>query len=84
MKKVELIYGITCPYCRVANKMLSRIIEENPGKIVLKKTLVSTPKGMIRRYKLGIHAVPAILIDEKIVFRYLPEEEELKKELKLI
>ncbi len=83
MKEIELFYGITCPYCRTAKKLLNKIIEENPGKFKLKQTLISSPKGMIRRYKLGIHAVPAILIDGEIVFRGLPEEEELKNVLNL-
>lgn len=84
MKDVELFYGITCHYCRTAKQLLKNIIEENPGKVRLKQTLISSPKGMIRRYKLGIHAVPAILIDGEIVFRSLPEEEELRKKLNLV
>jgi len=39
---------------------------------------------MINRYKLGIHAVPTILINGILLFRRLPEEDELKKELNLI
>ena len=84
MKEIELFYGITCPFCRTAKQLLNKIIEENPGKVRLKQTLISSPKGMIRRYKLGIYAVPTILIDGEIVFRSLPEEEELKEKLNLI
>lgn len=83
MKEIELFYGITCPYCRTAKKLLNKIINEHPGKFRLKQTLTSSPKGLVRRYKLGIHAVPAILIDGEIVFRGLPEEEELRKVLNL-
>ena len=83
MTNIELYYGITCPYCRTAKKLLKKIVEENPGKFKLKQTLISSPKGMIRRYKLGIHAVPAILIDGEIVFRSLPDEEDLRNILEL-
>ena len=83
MTDIELFYGITCPYCRTAKRLLNKILNEHPGKFSLKQTLISSPKGMIRRYKLGIHAVPAILIDGEIVFRGLPEEEELKNVLNL-
>ncbi|MEN8221697.1 MAG: DsbA family protein [Acidobacteriota bacterium] len=83
MKEIELYYGIMCPYCRTAKKILDKIIDEHPGKFSFKQTLISSPRGMIRRYKLGIHAVPAILVDGEIVFRSLPEEEELKNALKI-
>lgn len=83
MTEIELFYGIMCPYCRTAKKMVKKVMEENPDKFTLKETLISSPIGMIKRYKLGIHAVPTILIDGKIVFRALPEEKELKKELDL-
>jgi len=84
MKDVELFYGITCPYCRTAKKLLNKIINNNPGKFRLKQTLISSPKGLVRRYKLGIHAVPTILIDGIIAFRSLPREIELKEKLNLI
>lgn len=84
MKKIELYYGLICPFCKTAKKILKKIIKENPGKFSLKQTLVSSPGGMVKSYKYGIHSVPTILIDDKIVFRALPEEEELKKELNLI
>jgi len=84
MAKIELYYGMMCPYCRTARKLLKKIMDENPGKFSLKQTLISSPAGMFSRYKLGIQAVPTILINGKIVFRALPEEEELRKELNLI
>lgn len=83
MREVELFYGITCPFCRTAKTLLKKILKENLGKFTFKQTLISSPKGMIRKYKLGIYAVPAILIDGEIVFRGLPGEEELKNALEL-
>ncbi|MEN8153114.1 MAG: thioredoxin family protein [Acidobacteriota bacterium] len=84
MKEIELFYGLTCPYCRTARRLLKKIVEENPERFNLKQTLISSPKGLIRRYKLGVHAVPAILIDGEIIFRSLPEEGELRKKLNII
>ncbi len=84
MKEIELYYGLICPYCRTAKALIKKIIKENPEKFRLKQTLISSPAGMINRYRLGIQAVPTILIDGKIVFRGLPEEKELKRELNLI
>ena len=84
MKEIELYYGLLCPYCKTAKILIKKIMNENPGKIRFKQTLISSPTGMINRYKFGIHSVPTILIDGTIVFRGLPEEEELKEELDLV
>ena len=84
MKEIELYYGLLCPYCKTARAAIKKIMDENPEKIKFKQTLISSPTGIINRYKIGIHSVPTILIDGKIVFRGLPEKEELKKELNLI
>ncbi len=81
MKEIELFYGITCPYCRTARKLINKVIEEYPEKFKFKQTLISSPKGLIRRYKLGIYAVPAILIDGEIIFRGLPKEDVLRNYL---
>ncbi len=84
MREIELYYGLICPYCKTAKTLLKKIVKENPEKFRLKETLISSPKGMISRYKLGIYAVPTILIDRKIAFRSLPLEIELKEKLNLI
>jgi len=84
MKEIELYYGLICPYCRTAKTLIKKLVDENPEKIRFKQTLVSSPTGMINRYKLGIHAVPTILIDGIIAFRSLPREIELKEKLNLM
>lgn len=83
MKEIEIYYGLTCPYCRTAINLIKKILEKNPEKFRFKQTLISSPGGIIKRYKLGIHAVPTIVIDGKIEFTGLPEEEELKEKLNL-
>ena len=83
MKEIELFYGLICPYCKTAKAMLKKIMNENPGKFRLKQTLISSPSGMISRYRLGIHAVPAVLMNGEIIFRGLPSEEELRETLGL-
>jgi len=82
--KLELYYGLICPFCKVLRKMLKKIILENPDRFYLKEILVSSPVGMIKSFKHGIHAVPTLLIDGEIIFRSLPDEEDLKRKLNLI
>lgn len=57
--------------------MLHDVLPQFGSKFVLKKSLANMPLGMIKTMKLGIHAVPALLIDGKIVFRSVPTKEEL-------
>lgn len=79
---IELFYGLTCPHCRTLKKMLKEILPEFDEKFELKETLVSSPKGWIKSAKLGIYSVPVLAIDDKIIFRSLPEKEELINKLK--
>lgn len=80
--KLELYYGLTCPHCRTLKNMLKEILPEFGDKIELKEILVSSPKGWIKSAKLGIHSVPALAIDDEIIFRSLPTKEELIRKLK--
>ncbi|OFY48988.1 MAG: hypothetical protein A2W85_14800 [Bacteroidetes bacterium GWF2_41_31] len=57
--------------------MLDDVLPQFGRKFVLKKTNANMPVGMIKTMKLGIHAVPALLVDQKIVFRSVPTREEL-------
>ncbi|MFC1484138.1 thioredoxin family protein [Candidatus Neomarinimicrobiota bacterium] len=72
-----MFYTITCPNCRVFQRMLDELLPQYGDKYTFKKTLVSTPIGMIRTMKLGIHTVPTVLIDNRIVFRSVPEKQDL-------
>jgi len=57
--------------------MLDDVLPQFGRKFVLKKTNANMPVGMIKTMKLGIHAVPTLLVDQKIVFRSVPTREEL-------
>ena len=78
---IEMFYTLTCPNCRILKSMLDEVLPHFENKFELKKRLASSPLGMIRTMKLGIHAVPALLIDNKIVFRNVPTKEELINKL---
>lgn len=62
--------------------MLKEVLPEFGDRFEYSKTLANGPVGIIRSMKLGIHAVPALLIDGRIVFRSVPEKNELINELK--
>ncbi len=74
---VEMYYTLTCPNCRMLKHMLEEILPQFGDKFEFKRSLANTPKGMIKTLRLGIHAVPAVLIDHKVVFRKVPSRDEL-------
>lgn len=57
--------------------MLDEILPQFGNKFEFKRSLANSPIGMIRTMKMGIHAVPTMLINDKIVFRSVPTKEEL-------
>ncbi|PKP31325.1 MAG: hypothetical protein CVT99_09245 [Bacteroidetes bacterium HGW-Bacteroidetes-16] len=74
---IEMYYTLTCPNCKVLSRMLDDVLPQFGRKFVLKKTNANMPVGMIKTMKLGIHAVPTLLVDQKIVFRSVPTKQEL-------
>lgn len=74
---IEMFYTLTCPNCKVLSRMLDDVLPQFGSKFVLKKSLANMPLGMIKTMRLGIHAVPALLVDNKIEFRSVPTKEEL-------
>ncbi|MCK9618001.1 MAG: thioredoxin family protein [Lentimicrobiaceae bacterium] len=78
---IEMFYTLTCPNCKILKRMLDEVLPQFENKFVLKKSLASSPMGMIRTLKLGIHAVPALLINNRLVFRSVPTKEELINKL---
>lgn len=74
---LEMFYTLTCPNCRTLKRLLDEVLPQYGDKFKFSRSLANSPMGMIRTMKLGIHAVPTLLIDDKIVFRSVPTKEEL-------
>ena len=80
--KIEIFYTLTCPNCRILKRILNDVLPGFGDKFELKKSMANSPFGMIRTMKLGIHAVPTLLINDEIVYRSVPTKEELIHKLK--
>lgn len=61
--------------------MLDEVLPQFNDRFVLKKSMANSPIGMVRTMRLGIHAVPALLIEKQIVFKSVPTREELVNKL---
>ena len=61
--------------------MLDETLPAFGDKFVLKKTMANVPMGMIRTIRLGIHTVPALLINNEIAFKQVPTKQELINKL---
>jgi len=79
-RRVEFFYSLTCPNCKVLEKMLEDVLPLY-SPIEFRKVLVSSPAGYFRSLKLGIHSVPTLLIDGNVVLRSVPTREELVQKL---
>ena len=79
---IEMFYTLTCPNCRIMKRMLKEVLPDFGDKFRVETTLANLPVGMIRTMKLGIYAVPTLLIDHKIVFREVPSKQALIDKLK--
>ncbi len=80
---IEMFYTLTCPNCRILKRLLQDVLPGFGDKFRLETTLANMPMGMIRTMKLGIYAVPTLLIDNKIVFREVPSKQDLIDKLKM-
>ena len=74
---LEMFYTLTCPNCKILKRMLDEVLPQYGDKFQFKKSLANSPWGMVKTMKLGIHSVPTLLIDNKIIFRSVPKKEEL-------
>ena len=74
---IEMFYTFTCPNCRIMKRLLNEVLPLYGNKFEFSKSLANSPMGMYRTLKLGIHTVPTLLIDNKIVFKSVPSKEEL-------
>ncbi len=80
--QIEMYYTFTCPNCKLMRRLLDEVLPKFKDRFVLKQKLANSPLGMVRTMKLGIHAVPALVIDGKVIFRSVPSKEELINKLK--
>ncbi|PKP22201.1 MAG: hypothetical protein CVU05_04880 [Bacteroidetes bacterium HGW-Bacteroidetes-21] len=78
---VEMFYTLTCPNCKTLKRMLDEILPQFGDRFQFKKSLANSPMGMIRTIKLGIHSVPALLIDNVVVYKSVPTKDEIVKKL---
>ena len=74
---IEMFYTMTCPNCKIMKRMLNEVLPQFDDKFLLKRSLANSPFGMLKTMKLGIHTVPALLIDNKIIYRSVPSKDEL-------
>ena len=74
---IEMFYTLTCSNCRVLKRMLKEILPQFGNKFEFRKSMANSPIGMVRTMRLGIHTVPTLMIDNKIVFKSVPTKEEL-------
>lgn len=79
--QLEMYYSMTCPNCKILDRMLNDVLPGYGDKIKLKKILISSPSGYIKSLKLGIHSVPTLVLDGKIIFRQVPEKSALIQKL---
>jgi len=78
---IEMFYTMTCPNCKIMKRMLNEVLPQFDDKFLLKRSLANSPFGMLKTMKLGIHTVPALLIDNKIIYRSVPSKDELINKL---
>jgi predicted DsbA family dithiol-disulfide isomerase len=78
---IEMFYTLTCPNCKIMKRRLDEVLPKFGNRFELKRSHASSPMGMIKTMKHGIHAVPALMIDKKVVFRSVPTTEELTQKL---
>ena len=74
---IEMFYTLTCPNCKILQRMLDEALPEFGDKFVMKKTMANAPMGMLKTMKLGIHTVPTLLMNSEIAFKYVPTKQEL-------
>jgi len=77
-----MFYTLTRPNCMVLKRMLQEVLPGFGDQFKFETTMANLPVGMVRTMKLGIHTVPTLLIDNKIVFREVPSKQDLINKLK--
>ena len=80
---IEMFYTLTCPNCKILQRMLDEVLPEFGNKFVMKKTMANGPFGMLKTMRLGIHTVPTLLINNEIAFKQVPTKQELMNKLNI-
>jgi uroporphyrinogen decarboxylase len=81
--KIELFYTLMCPNCKIMKHLLDEVLPSYGEKFKLTKSFAGSPAGMIRTMKMGIHTVPTLVINNEIVFKSVPNKQELINKLNL-
>ena len=67
-----------CPPCQYMCEAVKRVLPKYDGRMTWRESLVKTRAGIKRMAQLGVKNLPAILINNKVVFdNIVPSESEL-------
>lgn len=79
---IRLFTTPICPYCPAAEKMMNQVLPELGERVKFEKVNVWSSKGREEGKKLNVMTVPAIAVDEEIIFRVVPKNiAELKNKI---
>ena len=78
--KVELFSSPGCQKCRHARALLQELVDEL-GENSLQPRYIDVVEELDRAVELGVLSIPAIAIDNELVFSTLPSRERLRSEL---
>lgn len=76
MRKIVILCGQDCVYCKKAKMLLKRAVEKNPQfkTVDIKYVMEETPEGKKYDHKL----VPAFFCGDKLVFEGNPDMQTVK------
>jgi len=82
MKKIIMLKGDYCPYCRRANQYMEELYEEHPEykQIPIEKIDEVTQAELADQFDYEV--VPTYLIDGKIVFAGVPTKQKIEEVFK--
>ncbi len=75
---IKLLTSPRCPMCPKAKKVVEKLVEEEKDVVAIELP-VNTEKGFKEALRFGIRAVPAIIINDKLVMIGVPTIDQLKE-----
>jgi len=60
---IKMFYTLTCHNYKTLKRLLNKVLPIYKNKFEIKQTMANMPAGMFKTMKLGIHSVPALLIN---------------------